>query len=145
MARDVGGPAARIRAARAYAGLKQEELADALGVDVQTIKRREAGTSPPRRGELVAIADICKVPVGFLKRGFAEANRDEILERLERIEETLAAADPLAPLRAYVERTVTELASEARETGPHLQGGAPADDLALPAPARPRARSQRRS
>lgn len=60
----------RVRAARAYAGLKQVELADALGVDVQTIKRREASVHAPRRGELVAIAAICDVPLGFLERGF---------------------------------------------------------------------------
>lgn len=62
--------APRIRAARAYKGFTQEELAEELGVDVQTIKRREAGKQDPKRSERIAIAAICEVPLDFLENGF---------------------------------------------------------------------------
>lgn len=63
----------RIRAARSYAGLSQRELGEALGIDEQTIKRREADKQAPKDGELMAIAQICGVPLGFLRQGFAAA------------------------------------------------------------------------
>jgi transcriptional regulator with XRE-family HTH domain len=55
----------RYRAARAYAGLDQKALADALGVEVQTVKRRESGESDPKRMEQIAVAKICGLPDGF--------------------------------------------------------------------------------
>lgn len=64
--------AARIRAARAYAAMTQEQLARQLGVDVQTVKRRESGRSAPKRGELVAIATVTGVPISFMENGFEE-------------------------------------------------------------------------
>lgn len=63
--------AARARAARAFAGLKQKELADLLEVDEQTVKRTEAGKREPAGPELAAIADHCGVPRWFLARGWA--------------------------------------------------------------------------
>lgn len=56
--------AARVRAARGYANLTQKELAERLGVDEQTIKRREkeTGGQEPKLGERIAIATICDVP-----------------------------------------------------------------------------------
>lgn len=69
--------AGRIRAARAFAGLKQTELADQLGIAVQTLKRREAGQLEPRRGELLAIAAICGVPYSFLEHGFTEPRQED--------------------------------------------------------------------
>jgi transcriptional regulator with XRE-family HTH domain len=41
--------------------MTQEDLADELGVDVQTIKRRESGKQDPKKGERLAIAQICGV------------------------------------------------------------------------------------
>jgi len=81
---------ARIRAARAYAGLSQEELAEALGVDPQTIKRRESGYQQPKKGERVAIAAICRVPPEFMEHGFGEIRPTEIARRLAQIEAMLA-------------------------------------------------------
>jgi transcriptional regulator with XRE-family HTH domain len=63
--------AARIRAARAYADLTRRELAEQLGVSESTIQRREHGQQPdPRRQELMAIAQVCSVPLAFLEHGF---------------------------------------------------------------------------
>lgn len=62
--------AARFRAARAYADLTQLELAQALGIDVQTVKRREASKGDPKRAELIAIASITGVPETFMLDGF---------------------------------------------------------------------------
>lgn len=85
--------AKRYRAARAYAGLKQEELAEALGVDVQTIKRREGGTGDPKLAEQIAVAAVCGVPREFMTGGFetltGEPTRDEIRDRLDALQELL--------------------------------------------------------
>lgn len=93
--------AARIRAARAYARLTQSQLAERLGVDVQTVKRREAGGRDPARGELLAIAAICGVPAAFMEDGFGEPGRDELLDRLDQIQRALEqglAPDGASPL-----------------------------------------------
>ena|SRR3712207_2625908 len=54
---------ARIKAARAWAGLSQYELAERLGVEVQWVKRRESGRQSAKQFELVAIAQACGLPV----------------------------------------------------------------------------------
>lgn len=74
--------AARYRAARAYAGLSQEELAEKLGVDAQTIKRRESGRQEPKTAERIAVATICKVPLEFMENGWGGLQPDEIRELL---------------------------------------------------------------
>lgn len=70
--------AARYRAARAFAGLSQDELADRLGVDAQTVKRREAGTKEPKKAELIAVAAICGVPLEFMESGWGRPTADEL-------------------------------------------------------------------
>ena len=81
----------RYRAARAWRDLTQEQLADELGVDVATVKRREAGDGDPKRSEQIAVAHICDVPVEFMTDGFpalgAEPTRSEMRERLETLED----------------------------------------------------------
>jgi transcriptional regulator with XRE-family HTH domain len=86
--------AARVRAARAYADLTQQELADALGVNVQTIKRRELAprhelAQPPKKGERRAIAGICGVPVEFMEAGFGGESRSELNELVAGLDEQL--------------------------------------------------------
>ena len=80
----------RYRAARAWAGLKQSELAEQLGIDATTVMRREAGEADPKRGEQLAVAKITGVPADFLLGGFqalgAEPSRQELSERLEHVE-----------------------------------------------------------
>lgn len=57
--------AKRIRAAMAYAGVTERELADCIGVSRATISRTVASSRIPRRMELREIADVCGVPLGF--------------------------------------------------------------------------------
>lgn len=75
--------AARYRAARAYADLSQDELARELGVDAQTIKRREAGKQEPKKAELIAVAAICQVPLDFMEGGWGKLTPDEITSLLQ--------------------------------------------------------------
>lgn len=72
----------RLRAARAYAGLTQPELADRLGVGRMTIVRGEEGEREPKRMELREIAEICGVPLAFLEHGFAALEVDPRLREL---------------------------------------------------------------
>lgn len=58
-----GSEAARIKAAREWAQISQEELAHRAGVEVQWVKRRERGKQESKAGELVAIAAACGLPV----------------------------------------------------------------------------------
>ena len=62
----------RIRAARAYAGLSQIEMAKVLELGESTYKLSELGQRSieiPRR-ELLAIAEACDVPMWFLEGGW---------------------------------------------------------------------------
>lgn len=81
--------ASRIQAARAYAGLTQPQLAERLGIAVETIKRREKGTHDPNKGERIAIASICGVPASFMEHGFGMYEESDVIRRLERIEAML--------------------------------------------------------
>jgi transcriptional regulator with XRE-family HTH domain len=141
--------AARLRAARAFAGLSQEELAEALGDSVSTIARRETGKSPTKPGDRISTATVCGVPPEFMEQGFGVIAQDEILERLARIEAALIGngTDPvnLEPVHTFVRSVVSELGEgrdsgevpapiSARETGPRSEDTGP-----------PRVRSHRRS
>jgi transcriptional regulator with XRE-family HTH domain len=70
--RQPGDPqvAARVRAARAFAGLEQAEVAQALEVSVGTYKRIEQGARPASKPERTRIAALCGVPIGFMESGF---------------------------------------------------------------------------
>jgi transcriptional regulator with XRE-family HTH domain len=110
--------AARIRAARGYADLTQEQLADRLGVDRQTIKRRELGPGhkgykEPKKGERLAIAQICGVPVKFMEEGFGGEARSEISERLAELQEELRTLD--RDLSARVREALTQQPDIRRE------------------------------
>lgn len=107
--------AARVRAARAYKGINQQELADELGVDVQTVKRRESGNNDPKKGEQRAIAAICGVPKDFFDTSkpldvigpFELAERVQLLaDRLEQLE---GRVSPLAELDEDETRTLRDL------------------------------------
>jgi transcriptional regulator with XRE-family HTH domain len=107
----------RYRAARAWANLSQIELAKELGLGVATVKRREGGEADPKRGELIALAEICDVPIEFLLDGFkaigAPPSRSEARQRFEHLEATvrvllgLAAGKPLTELQDQLTDQVT--------------------------------------
>jgi len=58
----------RIRAARLYANLTQEKLAELAGMDRQTINRVEQGHQSPILDNLIRIADAIGVPLSDLVR-----------------------------------------------------------------------------
>lgn len=123
--------AARIRAARAYAGLSRPKLAEKLGVSERTLGRREDGDGPPpKRGDLLAIAMVCGVPITFLEHGFGEVSSSELDERLDRIETALIGGGGgfkrlnLEPVREHVRDVITGLQSDVNARGvlaPSLQ------------------------
>ncbi|MEV7584372.1 helix-turn-helix transcriptional regulator [Streptomyces erythrochromogenes] len=57
---------ARIRAARTDAGLTQEALAEAVGIDNKTVHRIEYGTSDPTLSVLLGLADALRVSLADL-------------------------------------------------------------------------------
>ncbi|WP_327376184.1 helix-turn-helix domain-containing protein [Streptomyces sp. NBC_01216] len=59
---------ARIVELRRTAGLSQDQLADAIGMERRSIQRYEAGTRDPRFTDLVQIADALGVPLADLVR-----------------------------------------------------------------------------
>ena len=98
--------ACRVRAARAYSGLSVSEVADRLGVGVQTIKRIEAGTRAPRQLEIWAIAQVCGLSQEWFEVDFRDLSRSvtaagevftEVARRLKKIEAHLGLAPPDAP------------------------------------------------
>lgn len=125
--------ASHIRAARAYAGLTQGELADALGVEVQWVKRREASIQTPREAELVAIADKCSVPLEFLHHGFsddligpeAQNQLDRIEGKLDRLLSPDARREALKFMAAFAARqapaAATPPATAPSQNGPRKQ------------------------
>jgi DNA-binding XRE family transcriptional regulator len=57
----------RIEAARAYADISsQEKLAKAIEISKDTLVRKLRGDYPFKRSELLAIADVCDLPIDFL-------------------------------------------------------------------------------
>jgi transcriptional regulator with XRE-family HTH domain len=90
--------ARRVRAARAYAGLSVAELANRVGLGLQTIKRIESGKRNARPFEVWAIAEACELPREFFDLDFQElcsavAAQREMLARidgrLDKLERTL--------------------------------------------------------
>lgn len=90
--------AARIRAARGWANLTQDDLAEALGREKQWVLRRErpperGGYQEPTKGDRIAIASICGVPIEFLEEGFGGEAQSEISERLAELRGDVQALD----------------------------------------------------
>ena len=67
--RGAPGYETRIRRARLDANKTQSELADALGVHVDTVRRWENGRSTPADGQFVAIARVTRVKASWLLYG----------------------------------------------------------------------------
>lgn len=59
----------RMRIAREFAGLEQEELAERMGVTRSTISNAENGKGAPRRTTINAWALACGVPASWILTG----------------------------------------------------------------------------
>ena len=55
-----------LEACRVNARLKQSELAEKLGVSVQTIGNWESGRSEPNMSQLREISDITEIPMDYI-------------------------------------------------------------------------------
>lgn len=88
----------RLRAARAFANLSQQELADQLGISIGTVKRRELGDATLNNQALLATAQACGVPFAFLVEGFSDeqinASMAEVLARAELQGQPAVLPDP---------------------------------------------------
>lgn len=118
---------ARIRAARAYAGLSQTQLADALGVDEQTIKRRESTSgNEPKKGERIAIAAICRVPPEFLELGWDAITPADISGRVDRLETQMAemGENIIEVIMVGLDRVSGDIGTPARATASGREPGA---------------------
>jgi transcriptional regulator with XRE-family HTH domain len=89
-----------VRAARGWAGLSQTELADALNVNVATVRRIEQEQRNAGTAELLHIGEVCDVPRHFMLHGWSgykassrsdSETRDSIVadmaKRIERLEQ----------------------------------------------------------
>lgn len=92
----------RIEAARAYAEISsQAELAERIEMTEATFKRRLAGTYPFRRADLLAIAEVCQVPLWFLLHGWEAPEEGRLVEELEKdLEDAIQQADSSGPRTA---------------------------------------------
>ncbi|WP_429403352.1 helix-turn-helix domain-containing protein [Paraburkholderia sp. MM5482-R1] len=77
-----------LAAARADAKLTQEQVAEHLGVFVETVSRFERGAHWPTIPRLLELADLYKIPVSTLLTRASDRPTDvslEIAEQLERL------------------------------------------------------------
>ncbi|MGP3702108.1 helix-turn-helix transcriptional regulator [Corynebacterium diphtheriae] len=66
----------RIAIARDVAGMKQVDLASAIGVSRSTVASIEQGVREPRRGEVIAISFATGVSLQWLETGKTPAGND---------------------------------------------------------------------
>ena len=67
----------RLAKARHDAGLKQVELADAIGIARSSVANYEGGTTKPRRIVINAWSDVTHVPVEWLLEGVEPSGSPE--------------------------------------------------------------------
>lgn len=92
-----------LAALRSSHGRTQEQVAELLGVDVETISRMERGTTWPTLPRLMSLADLYKVSVGSLLQQRSPRTKD-IAEELENQLARLTTED-----QVWVREWVTEL------------------------------------
>ncbi len=119
--------AARVRGARAIAGLKQPELGALISTSAQTVKRMESGEKAVSLDELRLIADACGVPRWFMEGGFDArpeemSEQDRLQEDIARLEQQLAHenARQHATMAALLHR-LERLEHQAPDSGPTQQ------------------------
>jgi transcriptional regulator with XRE-family HTH domain len=74
--------------ARAASGQTQEQIAELLGVDPETISRFERGATWPTLPRLLSLAELYGVPVGaFFRQGSARAVdvAEELVDKLSQL------------------------------------------------------------
>lgn len=116
---NVYGP--RIAKARKAAGLTQQALADALGVNVQTIKRRESKTGKePKKVDRIAIAAVCGVSTDYMEGVIddIELATDAVVRKLREQDQQLAelrgVRDEISELRRGVQTLTATVAQHGR-------------------------------
>lgn len=66
----------RLRIAREYTGMNQEELARQLDVTTATVQRAESGKTAPRRTTFMAWSMVTGVDLGWLEHGKTPGGND---------------------------------------------------------------------
>jgi transcriptional regulator with XRE-family HTH domain len=114
--------AARIATARKLAGLSQQDLADALGVNVQTIKRREsAAGKAPKKVDRIAIATVCGVSIDYMEGVITdvESAADAVVRKLREHDAQLHAMQAdlaeISDLHDDVRKLARTVAQQSRE------------------------------
>ncbi|WP_439894458.1 helix-turn-helix domain-containing protein (plasmid) [Ralstonia sp. 25C] len=92
-----------LAALRSSHGRTQEQVAELLGVDVETISRMERGATWPTLPRLMSLADLYNVSVGSLLQQRSPRSKD-IAEELENQLARLTTED-----QVWVREWVTEL------------------------------------
>lgn len=117
---------ARTRAALAYAGITQPELARRTGLHKDTLRAMTRKSPPPRGAdstdELYAVADACGVPRRFMVEGMEPLATDEraelaaVLNRVDALEAS-RAADQAETRRkiAALEQSIERLANRGQK------------------------------
>lgn len=121
--------AARLRAARGYAGLKQPELAAQLGISKETLSRMENGRTKVESSTQERIARVTGVPLEFLLNGWAKptSDRDDLKDQVDQLAQAVIelasgnAETALQAARAAVDQRRHETGRGAVARG-HRQG-----------------------
>lgn len=100
--------AKRVRAARAYAEITQEDMASRLGLSTVTYKRIEAAKRELTLDEVARISEITLMPLDFFTKDLQELGQTaEHQQQLESMREELKAlVDRLGDIEWHMRRTV---------------------------------------
>jgi transcriptional regulator with XRE-family HTH domain len=90
---------ARVRAAWAFSGLSQADLAQRAGINSGTLRGylRKANPNAPELEDAKAIADACGVPRSFMEEGFGEPPAG-LAAQLQEMQTRLDAVVVLLPI-----------------------------------------------
>lgn len=80
--------ARRLRAAQAWKGLSDEELASALGVSKRTVGRMRSGEARLDAERKARIAEVTGVPEWFMQSGFDRGGDGDLEGRIAQLEDS---------------------------------------------------------
>ncbi|MED4649363.1 helix-turn-helix transcriptional regulator [Bacillus inaquosorum] len=116
--------ATKIKKLREGKKMKQQEVADKLGIARTTYASYEQGKREPDHETLIKIADYYNVTIDFLLRGESQETRDEIFNEqarkiLEDPDTLVAAADGkiTASILEAAQRIIAEQLKSGRQPG----------------------------